>query len=678
MFKLTPDQQDVINNGAILFRALSQNRSDVEFKKIVIAFQKKDGDVNALSQTGNTILDVALSLPLYSSKVQFLKSRGAKTSREIGHIPNNISDRIIEAYDPNVSMFMPTAVSSKPLGGDLYNVNFYIESQLKFDEHDQVIHQLKKSKSCVGLVTASGMGVGTCFLIGKNMIITSRHVLNGIKLNELKIVFPSSIIQENIPPASSSNINTERSGAGIAYLQALQEWTRWLLTFSPPMINTFFNFLNHSFTVISGEVFSYLLSHSTGLRTIAVMFNADLGVEVSGLIEDGSHMQLDYAVLRLKTSVNNEFIPKLSSNRQPTFFTFIGYDSDEEMYFTNHIPQGTSLTLIGAHQETFQQTGFSFSGSPYFNESDDVYALHQNAGHNKKQSLYITEICEQHDNSSANVLITQWQESELLEVAGGVFDFVSLSDISQYDEGEARGYTLGKNPSVSKDELGGKNNLVCQEVLYRWALRGKARYIGNKVNRHGWIQDWENWEVSIRKNDTSDREWVSLNEKRPNGKPAIQMGHKLSAVSYWVYGYNHIENTILKNDFAEYKKSKGDQKWNQKKAKYDTRYALFATAGFKQVESDNAVVNRKFMYMAQNYRFEWAELNEQHGKSESKVLTYSSIFSLQPQPTQDELKKYRALRKDKETSPIIQAALLTRRSKLTTDIVVNHQNFVKK
>lgn len=596
MFKLTPDQQDIINNGAVLFRALSQNKSDTEFGKIVIGFQKAGGDINALSQTGHTILDVALSLPQYFSKAQFLKDCGARTSREIGHIPNDISDKIIEAYDPNASNLMPTAEPSKSFNGDLYNVNLYIKSHHQLGEDDFIVNQLNKSKNSVGLMTASGMGIGTCFLIANDMIITSRHVLNGAKVNELKMMLP----------------------------------------------------------------------------------DIDVEIEVSGLIEDGSNFQLDYVVLRLKTSVNDAFILKLSSSREVTYYTFVGYDSDEEMYFTNYMPQSTLLALVGTHQETFQETGFSFSGSPYFNENDDVYALHQNTGNNKKQSLYIADICERHDNLSINDLITQWRERELLEIHGGVFEFVSLSAISQYDEGEARGYTLGKNPSVSKDELGGKSNLVCQEVLYRWALRQKARYIGNKANKQEWIQDWENWEVFVRKNDGADREWVGLNEKRLNGKPAIQMGHKLSAVSYWVYGYNHATNTILKNDFSEYKKSKGDQKHLQKKVKYDNRYALFSTAGFRQVEAGNAVVNRKFMYMAENYRFEWAELNEQHGKAEGKVLTYNSIFSLQPAPTQDELKKYRALRKDKETSPIIQSGLLARRGKLTNDIITHHQQFIKK
>lgn len=429
---------------------------------------------------------------------------------------------------------------------------------------------------------------------------------------------------------------------------------------------------------------AFLISHTivmvsrhclnrTSLDELKVRFDfSDQDVEVYGLLEDGALMGLDYAILKLKTTVNTHYIPSLSNNREPLQFSFIGYDSEEDLCFSNFTPQEEEYAFVGSHQETFQETDFSFSGSPYFDENDTIYALHQNTGFDKKESLYIAEILERHTHSVLRQPKERWDDCHLIEIPGDIFPAVSFSDTTQYDEGWARGVTLGKNPSIKKDELG-KDNLVCQEVLYRWALKGKAKYVGVKTDKRLWIQDWSNWEVFVRKTDGGAREWVKLSTNRQNGKPAIQMGHKLSAVSYWVYGYDPVNNVILKEFFDQYEAKHGPTKLETKKIKYAARYAAFFTPGFRQVEQGNAIVNRQFMYDSRNYCFEWADLNEEHGKAESKKITYEAISNFGAQET--DLGRYRTLRNDKATTSLLKGILGNRKADLDILIATNHMKF---
>ncbi len=256
-----------------------------------------------------------------------------------------------------------------------------------------------------------------------------------------------------------------------------------------------------------------------------------------------------------------------------------------------------------------------------------------------------------------------------------LFPEFHASDSTQYDEGIDRSSTLGKNPNVKTDCLG-DTNVVCREVLYRFATKigkdgnPKARYIGKEADPGKWIDDWENWEVSVKKSNDGPREFVKL------GTPGvIQMGHKLSAVSYWVYGYN-LDNPSLQKFFAEYKRKHGEVKCIEKKGKYAVRYMDYKIPGFMCVEAGAALTNRKFMYDSRNYRFEWRKLNLENGIAERKELKYADCFKRGATLTQ--LKIYRDKRKDKDTTPFINEDLERRKKLLAGAIKSNFGKLLKK
>lgn len=578
--------------------------SDGEFEHKLRRYLSKGESINAHTSS-MTLLDYAKRCGEVS-KVKILKHYGdAKTYEELyGVRRTNIGSRIVAPAEPHYAMGRP-AISMAPVewsdfdaGDDLYKVIPFLKTPAI--PGDRIREKLVEYARCIGLLTASGMGIGTAFLISPFLIITARHCLNEVALGELEISF---------------------------------------------------DFLEQERSVVAA-------------------------------VESGRLFNLDYAVLRLNSGVFFEkyssFIPAISYDRsQKPCFTFMGYDEDGELSFTNHRASALHAEgVVGTYQDSVQETGFGFSGSPYFDEHGRIYALHQNTGLDKKQSVYFAEIGEKNKSSLFNLPSDLWESvPDELTYGHAVFSSVSFSETSQYDEGKARGMTLGKNPSIKKDELGGNNNIVCQEVLYRWALKDKARYVGLKLNRREWIRDSENWEVKVRKTDDGAREWVKIDVTRARGRLAIQMGHKLSAVSYWVYGYNLLTNIILQEFFDAYEKEKGKVKADAKKVKYAARYSLFNTPGFQQVEAGHAVINRQFMYSSANYRFEWADLNEQHGKEESRKLTYEAISSRGARYTLDQ---YRRLRNDKATTPTIRANLRDQKTILEGEIAANFARFVKK
>lgn len=401
----------------------------------------------------------------------------------------------------------------------------------------------------------------------------------------------------------------------------------------------------------------------------------------------GEDVELDYAILKLETAVEDDKILPISINNKPLQYTFIGYDAVESLRFTNYSNKTDDpYEELSTHQETLQETGFGLSGSAYINENNQVYAIHQNTGLSKKESLYINTIFLKKPNSVLErILAGQDVKNTPLILADVNFEFPNFnaSGDNQYDEGTARGQTLEKNPSVGDDYIKDQHNkvpnAVCQEVLCRWALKTatknakgdyiglkKARYIGDEPNREAWIRDWKNWEVQVRKTDDGVREWVSLNPR------SIQMGHKISAVSYWVYGYEGYKSgkeTLLTNFFNPSRNPEN------KRTKYDVRYANYTAPGFKRAEDNEAIINRQFMYDASNYRFEWKKLNEAHGRQERKNFQYSHIAA---KGARQPLASYRALRNDEATTPQLKADLIKRDKDLEQKIETQKHLFLKR
>lgn len=563
-----------------IFQLLSKNFSDKVFEDKLKQLIDLDCDINELSADSKTVLDVALGLSRYHSKIEILKQHGAKTSRELDVVPANIGDRIIAPDDPMATSLAPIEPFDFEANGTLHNVKDFLQA----NQSPEVHKQLKNCAPAVGLLTEFGDGIGTAFLITSNLIMLSRHCLNGVLLSDLQIQFPGD---------------------------------------EPP-------------------------------------------IEIEGMVEDGALVGLDYAILYLKTKAKCQPL-YLSTNRQPIKITVIG-NFEEELYFTNFYPVIIEQASVASHQSTYQQSNFGWSGSPYFNESNLVYALHQNAGLERKESLNIAEICER--NKESILLMVMDNSLQKVEVKYRTEPLLSFSNSpeSQYDEGRNRGLTLGKNPSVKEDYLGGDRNVVCQEVLFRWALKRKALYTGEVKDKKKWIADWSNWEVNVRKENNDERQWVKLNPSQ------IQMGHKLSAVSYWVYGYNN-KNPNLTQFFKDYSKEHTKQQHRAKMLKHNNRYTDYTKPGFKCVEKGNALINRRFMYDARNYRFEWGKLNRSNGDAEK--LKFDAVL-LKKGVTVNNLKEYRDLRDDRATTPVIRKDLDQRKADLKIQIYENCATFKHK
>ena len=189
-----------------------------------------------------------------------------------------------------------------------------------------------------------------------------------------------------------------------------------------------------------------------------------------------------------------------------------------------------------------------------------------------------------------------------------------------------RSKLLGINPSVKKDGIVfdkniGTTNLVTQEVLMRWALNGKARYApapGNGKNkRKDWIADWGSWEVFVRTKDNCLREWVPL------GKGGIDMGHKVSAVNYAVFGCDLDENPELVEKL-EALKVRDKSAHKKKERKYHARYDQYQTPAFAQIENLDYTPVSSFMFDSQNYRFESSQLNRKNGRA--MTIRYKDIL----------------------------------------------------
>ena len=346
---------------------------------------------------------------------------------------------------------------------------------------------------------------------------------------------------------------------------------------------------------------------------------------------------------------------------------FLGYSSENMLSFCSF-----QNTRAGEFQITaYQETGSGLSGAAYFDTNGDLCGIHsRSASSGTKTGIYfymmvsliIHKLIKQEDVSQFTIF-----KQETL------FQKFTINDaFNEFDEGENRGYCLGKNPNVAKDELGG-SNIVCQEVLYRWAIKGKAKYAGVKTDKKDWINDWKNWYVSVTKEVGEEREWVNLDEINDK-KRAIQMGHRVSAVSFFVYGADIAQNKIMKKEFKEKFGEKTQAVQENKKSKYNTCYQAYKKPGHQNLSDEDSLTNRKFMYAAENYRFEYDELNEKNGGAEGQAVIYGDA----PETIAFYKEKRRTLDKSNNTTAAINTLLETRQLTLIANINANYQKFKKK
>lgn len=162
------------------------DRSDEEFEKILKANKKKIND--AIDSMGRTILDFASFMGgKYTSKIAILKKKeyDAKTSKELELVPPGIKDKILGGFEGDSC---PESVSAYDFdaNGILHDVEDFLEGQYA----DTLVAQnLAATKDSIGLLTIDDMGEGTGFLIASDLIMVSRHCLNGSSIGKVTIKF---------------------------------------------------------------------------------------------------------------------------------------------------------------------------------------------------------------------------------------------------------------------------------------------------------------------------------------------------------------------------------------------------------------------------------------------------------------------------------------------------------
>lgn len=150
------------------------------------------------------------------------------------------------------------------------------------------------------------------------------------------------------------------------------------------------------------------------------------------------------------------------------------------------------------------------------------------------------------------------------------------------------------------------------------------------------------WEIYIRTEKDGKREWKSLNYKKQTETKkkvkkdsttenvstevrTIHMGHKLSAVRYWIEGsLPYITDELAAKD--ERKKNRKLTKKEIKSAKetdklrYKDRYSKYERAGHLCYGTK---IVQDFMSDPANYRFEWGALNSKNGVKEGQTTKYT-------------------------------------------------------
>lgn len=389
------------------------------------------------------------------------------------------------------------------------------------------------------------------------------------------------------------------------------------------------------------------------------------------------HVILDYALLRVKPRAEIQMLPApLELTDKPVtgdanIYYIIGYESPEER---------KSHTLQFSTHESYENLGIffhapttpGFSGAPIINIlTHQVVGLHsrttlQPIAQEERTGLSIA-YCAQYYPNSALCLVLKGQDIPESNPLDFTFSEVTsvLEGFTEREEKSCRLSALGPTPA-----LGSSHTYRC--MLARWLLKGedkikfkdiddgiKITFIvarqaykiayscrnkkGRKVSKSCEISKSmlenqasgssieyddaearfcinrffspEYWQVKIKKTKDDVRVWVDLMEKNSN-QPAINMGHKLGACPYWLFGSKNYqkERLQIKKDNAKYKNK--NTLYKAKQEEYKKRYGKYEEAGYLNFGRS---INGDFMRDPKNYRFEWHSLNKSEGaKSKSE------------------------------------------------------------